>query len=232
MLTRAFNDIQGSPPYWCGMTGDLSRLLIALGAIALIPAALAAMPPASDWEIGPWVRGKNYSVGMQDTPRAGPQGAVVIDFPLAGEGEWDALTTRIGSLEGVATITVRYRIDAAPGVRFVAVETPQEPASVSLYFQRAGDNWTGRGKYGSYRWYSPQHSVTPLAVGEHSIAVRLDDRWGSVDGKPSELREAAFADAKANAVRIGLAFGSASRRSHGVAATAPARFTLLSVEFD
>ena len=210
----------------------LKRIAIAFGAAALIPATLLAMPPAEEWEIGPWVRGKNYSVGMQDTPRTARNGALVVDFPRAGRGEWDAMTTRIGSLRGVETITVRYRVDAAPGTRFVAVETPNEPATVSIYFQRAGDNWTGRGKYGSYRWYAGEAGIKHLAPGEHTMTVRLDDRWGSVDGKPSTSRAAAFADAKANAARLGLAFGSNSRRSHGVAATGNARFTLLSVDFD
>lgn len=202
------------------------------GSLALIPAAIAAMPPASAWEIGPWVRGKNYSVGMPATPRDGRGGSLVVDFPRAGQGEWDAMTTGITSLDGVDTITVRYRIDAAPGTRFVAVETPNEAATVSIYFQRAGDNWTGRGAYGSYRWYAGPSGIANLAPGEHTIRVRMDDPWGSVDGKPSASRPREFADAKSNAATLGLAFGSNSRRSHGVAATGNATFTLLSVDLD
>lgn len=205
---------------------------ILIGLAVLAPAVLAAMPPASAWEIGPWVRGKNYSVGMQATPQATPDGGIAIDFPRAGRGEWDALTTRIGSLEGARAITVRYRIDASPRTRFVAVETPDEVATVSLYFQRAGDNWTGRGKFASYRWYSSHDTVTPLEHGEHTITVRLDGRWGSVDGKPNSTRPREFAAAKRHAATLGLAFGSHSRRSHGVAATSPARFTLLNVRID
>jgi hypothetical protein len=133
----------------------------------------AAVPPTEAWEIGPWARGKNYSVGMPAHPRPGPNGSLVVDLPLAGAGEVDALTTVVGPLAGAKQITLRYRVDAAPGARFVAVETPNEPATVSLYLQRAGDNWTARGRFASYRWYSPQRAVIPLTVGRHTVTFDL-----------------------------------------------------------
>ncbi len=208
----------------------MAALLVAAAIVG--PAALAAMPPAEAWEIGPFVRGKNYSVGMPAQPRPGPGGSLVMDFPVANAGQVDALTTGVGPLAGARQITLRYRVDAARGARFVADETPAEPATVSLYFQQAGDNWSGKGRYASYRWYSPGQAVVPLAVGEHVVTIRLDDRWTNVNGVPNDQASAGYAEAMQNTERLGIAFGSSSRRSHGVYATAPARFTLLGVDID
>jgi hypothetical protein len=206
--------------------------MIALAVLAAgVPAAIAAMPPASAWEIGPRIRGRNYSVGMPAHPTPAPKGALSFDFPIAGEGQVDALTTAVGPLAGARQITVRYRVDVTRGARFVADETPGEPATVSLYFQRSGDTWSGKGRFQSYRWYTPARLVMPLRPGEHSITVRLDDVWTNVRSQPNTNAEqrGPYAAALHETSRIGLAFGSVSRRSHGVYATAPARFTLLSV---
>lgn len=203
--------------------------LLAIATMLLAPAALAAMPPAEQWDIGPFVMGRNYSVGMPAHPQAAPGGAVRFAFPLAGRGEVDAMTTAIGPLDNASTITIRYRVDAAPGTRFVAVETPAMPATVSLYFQRAGDTWTARGRYGSYRWYAPGEAVIPLAPGERTVTVRLDGGWTNVNGKPVSDDPAGFAATRAGAATLGLAFGSAQRRSHGVHATGRASFTLLAL---
>jgi hypothetical protein len=155
-----------------------------------------------------------------------------MDFPVAGSGEVDALTTAVGPLAEARQITLRYRVDAARDARFVAVEMPNEPATVSLYFQQTGDNWSGRGRYASYRWYSPAHGVVPLAPGEHTITVQLNDIWTNVQGQPNHQVPDGFAAALQDTARIGLAFGSPSRRSHGVYATRPARFTLISLVID
>jgi len=190
------------------------------------------MPHAEAWEIGPWVRGRNYSVGMPVRPDPGPRGSVTMEMPLAGSGEVDALTTAVGSLAGARQITMRYRVDAARDVGFVAADMPNEAASVSLYFQRAGDNWSGKGRYESHRWYSPARAVVPLTPGEHTVTVRLDETWTNVQGRPNQEVPEAFSAALQNTARIGIAFGSLSRRSHGVYATAPARFTLLALDIE
>jgi hypothetical protein len=205
----------------------IAGLLCAIGA-----PSLAQMPPAGAWEIGPDVRGTNYSVGMPDHPSPAPHGALTMEFPLQGMGEVDALTTAIEPLAGAQQITLRYRVDAAPGTRFVAVETPREPATVSLYFQQAGDNWSARGRFASYRWYSTGRGVIPLGPGEHTVTLRLDEIWTNVNGQPNDREPQGFANALRNSSRIGLAFGSASRRSHGVFATGQARFTLLALDID
>lgn len=155
-----------------------------------------------------------------------------MDFPIAGSGQVDALTTAIRPLADARRITLRYRVAAARGTRFVADETPNEPATVSLYFQQAGDSWSGRGRFASYRWYAPGRAVIPLTAGEHSVTVRLDETWTNVNGQPNSQVPEEYAAALRNTARIGLAFGSSPRRSHGVYTTGPARFTLLGLDMD
>lgn len=211
---------------------NLNALIALILAAAAAPSAGAAMPPVEAWEIGPWVRGKNYSVGMPAQPAPGPRGSLLMNFPVSGTGEVDAMTTAVGPLAGARQITLRYRVDAPRGTRFVAVEMPNEPATVSLYFQRAGDNWSGRGRYESHRWYSPARAVLPLSPGNHTVTVQLNETWTNVQGRPNNQVPEAFAAALKNTGRIGLAFGSPSRRSHGVYATGPARFTLLGLDIN
>jgi hypothetical protein len=206
------------------------RRILPLTLLTAAASASAAMPPADEWEIGPWARGQNYSVGMPARPSAGPRGSLVMDFPLAGRGQVDALTMAVGSLAGARQITFRYRVDAARGTRFIADEAPTERATVSLYFQQAGDNWSGRRREESYRWYSPARAVVPLTPGEHVVTVRLDETWTNVNGQPSHEQPERFAAALRDTARIGLAFGSPFLRSHGVYATGPARFTLISFD--
>lgn len=208
------------------------RTACALTVLAAAAPALAAMPPAAAWEIGPLVRGKNYSLGMPTQPTAGRNGSLIMDFPVTGFGEVDALTTAVGPLAGARQITLRYRVDAPRGTRFVAVEMPNEPATVSVYFQQAGDNWSGRGRYQSHRWYSPARAVIPLSPGLHTVKVRLDETWTNVQGRSNHQVPQGFSAALQNTARVGLAFGSPSRRSHGVSATGPARFTLLGLDIN
>jgi hypothetical protein len=167
---------------------------------------------------------------MPDRPGQGPNGSLVLDFPVAGQGQVDALTTAVRPLAGAREITLRYRVETARGVRFIADEAPNEPATISLYFQQAGDDWSGEGRFASYRWYSPEHAVVPLTAGEHTITVRLDETWTNVNGRPNVEVPQRYAAALQNTARLGIAFGSPSLRSHGVYATGPARLTLLDLD--
>ncbi|HEV2597628.1 hypothetical protein [Sphingopyxis sp.] len=208
-----------------------SLLAIACLSILAAPAAIAAAQGGDGWEIGPVIRGKNYSPGMPPAPRP-TSGGFTFDFPApdAAAGHVHYVTFRPGSLAGKSRMIVRYRIDAAPGTRFVPQEIPKLPAAISLYLQRRGDNWTGRGRYEDYRWYSPAASVRVIAPGVHEISVRLDDPdWISVKAKTSGSLPGAMQAAVDDADRVGLTFGAlGDGRGHGVFATAPARFTLLS----
>jgi hypothetical protein len=74
--------------------------------------------------------------------------------------------------------------------------------------------------------------VVPLTPGEHTVTVRLNETWTNVQGLPNHQLREGFAAALQNTARIGLAFGSMSRRSHGVYTTGPARFTLLALDIN
>lgn len=136
----------------------------------------------------------------------------------------------MGPLAGVRQITFRYRIDSTRGARFVPVESPDQTATVSLYFQQRGDTWTARGRYASYRWYVPGWAVIPIIPGEHSVTVRLDDTWTNVMNVPKSQDPQGYAVALKNAAVLGVAFGTAGARSYGVNTTGSARFTLLALD--
>lgn len=206
--------------------------LSAAAAAACLATAVAAFAaaPADDWEIGPIIRGKNYSVGMPLRPDPAPNGWA-FDFPegSAAAGHVHYVTFRPGAIAAKSRVVVRYRVDARPGTRFVAQQKPGTPATVSLYFQRRGDDWNAKGAYQYYRWYAPTATVRDIAPGTHEMSVRLDDPlWISVLGQTAAANPGALEDAVSDIDRIGLVFGSSSARGHGVFATGPARFTLLS----
>ncbi|MBJ7500774.1 MAG: hypothetical protein JHC57_13570 [Sphingopyxis sp.] len=209
----------------------LSAIVLSLVAGAAAAAAFTA-PGAAQWVIGPVIRGKNYSQGMPLQPRPARNGWY-FDFPVGSReaGHVHYVTFRSRPIPAASTITLRYRVDARPGTRFVPQESEDAPATVSLYFQRRGDNWSAKGRYEHYRWYAPAATVQEIAPGEHEMRVRLDDPdWISVMGRTAGANPGAIGAALADIDRIGLVFGSASARGHGVFATAPARFTLLGFE--
>ena len=58
-------------------------LIAAASAVLAASAAIAAGPPADAWEIGPIIRGKNYSQRMPlrpDESRAGPASELVPEW--------------------------------------------------------------------------------------------------------------------------------------------------------
>jgi hypothetical protein len=207
-------------------------LFAAIGALASA-ASLAAMPRALDWEIGPLIRGRNYSVGMPTHPTPLRSGwSFEFPYPSAAAGHVHYVTTPIASLAGKTAIVLRYRIDAVRGVHFVAQGHPGLPASLSLFFQREGDSWSGK-RHPHHRWWSPTASMRQLAPGDYEMRVSLSDgNWTSVNGPLASSHRQAFRDALIGAERIGLVFGSAAGRGHGVYATGRARFTLLSFRLE
>ena len=188
---------------------------------------LFAPQTQAGWQIGPIVRGRNYSPGM--APRAAPYGSgFTIDVPTRPDHHVHYVTRPIRSLAGARSITVRMQIDAAPGTRFIAQAKPHEAPTMSLYFQRAGDNWSARDRYRYYRWYAPADKMIALGRGRYEVTVSLDDpRWIAVSGGATAANaRQQFEAAKANAARVGVVFGSAGLRGHGVYASAPARITI------
>lgn len=223
-------------PTACYRHGMKRRSLLAGACLAFVvtPVAIAAAGAGDgDWEIGPVIRGRNYSSGMPAVPYPERGGGWSFDFPApdAAAGHVHYVTFRPGSLRGKSRIVVRYRIDAAPGARFVPQQFPGRTATVALYMQRRGDSWTTKGAYRYYRWYAPVATMNTLAPGEAEMSVRLDDPdWSSVMADRASANRAAMEAALEDMGRIGLVFGSAGGRGHGVFATRPARFTLLSFE--
>ena len=196
---------------------------ISLAAGAASTAAVAQ--PAGAWEIGPVIRGRNHSEGMPRTLSPGRSGPT-FTFPSPG-GSVHYVTIPTERLVGATRIIMRYRIDTAPGTRLVPVDSPELPATISLYFQRRGDTWSGK-RSQHYRWYAPYGRMSPVAPGEYEVAVSLrDPDWISVYGKRSGDNPEAFAEALAHVDRVGFVFGSGGGRGHGVYAMGNARFTLL-----
>ena len=210
----------------------LRKMIVIGAAVVTAPlAVLAAAPAASDWQIGPIIKGRNYSVGMPlrlEPGRAGPG----FDFPYpdAAAGHVHYVTVPIRSLQGARSISLTYRIDAAPGVRFVPQQYPDQTAILSLYFQRAGDRWTARTPH--HRWYSPVNRAMPLTPGTHTVTIALDEPWKAMMGGDATALPGPFARAKDDAAVAGFVFGSSGGRGHGVYATGPARFTVLDFAID
>ena len=212
-----------------------SLALAAFGTVAAPiiagPALAEPAPGASAWEIGPIIRGRNYSVNMPLRP-APTRDGFAFDFPgpERADGHVHYVTFDPGSLEGATKIRFTYRIDAAPGVRFVPQEAPTRPATISLFFQRRGDNWRAKGKYEHYRWFAPRDSLQDLRPGTHTMTVSLDDEWISVLARPRSERPETFRQALREAGRVGFVLGSRGGYGHGVFATGPARLTVTGFE--
>ena len=212
------------------------RRISAAALLAAVTAApsLAQAPPAQAWEIGPIIDGRNYSVNMPLRPEESRDGAsFLIPGPTKADGHVHYVTLPVRSLAGARSITLRYRIDAPRGTRFVQQENPGAgPATLSLYFQRRGDSW--RTRHEDYRWYAPPGRDVPLSPGVHEVTIPLDARanWIAMMGGTSGSNPEGFGAAVENAHRVGFTFGGTSGRGHGVYATQPARFTVLDFRID
>ena len=201
-------------------------LAAACGDATQANAAQAADPrQAASWTIGPIINGRNYSVNMplNPTPRRG--GGWQIDLPR-NPGSVHYVTFPHGSLAGKARIRMRYRIEADPGVRILPSTDPNLPSILTLYFQRAGDNWRARGRYETYRWYATFASHSPLRPGTHVIAAPLNGKWTAVETSSAQSNPAAFREAVENADRVGFVLGGGDGYGHGVFATGRARLVV------
>lgn len=181
-------------------------------------------PPAGAWEIGPIIRGRNYSAGMplQPTPRRG--GGFHIDLPRPPASA-HAVTFRHGSLEGKRRIVMRYRVEAAPGVRISPPSDPTGAGLITLFIQRAGDNWTARGRFETYRWYAT-FATQRLDRGERVMVAPLNANWTAIETSSARTAPEAFDAALANADRVGFVLGGGDGYGHGVFSTGPARIVV------
>jgi hypothetical protein len=192
------------------------------GADAQGQAPAADPRDAGAWEIGPIVSGRNYSRGMPLHPPPRRGGGFQFDIPRA-PGSVHYVTFRHGSLAGKKRIVMRYRIVAAPGVRIAPPSEPTAPAMLTLYFQRRGDDWSGRRRFETYRWYATFATQTPLRAGDRTLSAPLDGNWTAVETSTARNHPAEFRAALADADRVGFVLGGGDGYGHGVFATGPAR---------
>jgi hypothetical protein len=195
--------------------------LTACGGSAEASAQTAAASNAQAWSIGPTIRGRNHSQGvpLHPTPRRG--GGWHIDIPRA-PGSVHYVTFPHGSLAGKRRIVMRYRLEAAPGVRLIAASDGRSPSMITLYFQRRGDTWSGRGRFETYRWYATFATKTPVTPGNHVLVAPLDGPWTAVETSRARGNPA-FRDAVAEADQVGFVLGGGDGYGHGIFATGPAR---------
>ena len=202
--------------------------------LALAGSAAFAAPWANEWTIGPIIRGKNYSVNMPLRPEPTRSGwAFDFPYPSRFAGHVHYVWFDPGSLADKSRIVVNYRVTADRRTQFVPQEQPHLAGTVSLVIQRRGDNWNAKGRYEHYRWYSPTEHVHEITSGVRRMVIDLENPgWTSVLGKRAGDNPRAFRDSLVQAGQVGLVFGSASSRGHGVFATAPASFELLSFDVE
>lgn len=177
---------------------------------------------ASSWTIGPIIDGRNYSRGMPLRPTQRRDGSWQIDLPQA-PGSVHYVTFPHGSLAGKRRIVMRYRIEADRGVQILPRTAPQLPSILTLYFQRGGDDWRGRGRFETYRWYATFASHSPVVPGEHVMVAPLNANWTAVGTSSARSQPQAFRDALAGADEVGFVMGGGDGYGHGAFATGRAR---------
>jgi hypothetical protein len=162
---------------------------------------------------------------MPRQPALREGGGFHIGLPRA-PGSVHYVTFRHGPLSGKSRIVMRYRIAAAPGVRIAPRSEPAAPAMITLYFQRSGDDWSGRRRFETYRWYATFATQSPLRAGDHVLTAPLDGNWTAVETSTARKDPAAFRAALAEVDRVGFVLGGGDGYGHGVFATGPARLTV------
>jgi hypothetical protein len=182
------------------------------------------------WSIGPTIRGRNYSPGMPPHPSPSREGGMQIELPRA-PASLHYVTFRHGSLAGKRRIVMRYRIEADPGVRIVPTTVPALPSVITLYFQRAGDTWSGRRDYETYRWFATFASHWRPEPGEHVMTAPLDGGWTAIQTSTASSAPEAFRAALANADQVGFVLGGGDGYGHGVHIEGRGRARLIVTEF-
>ncbi len=182
---------------------------------------------ARSWEIGPIIRGRNYSEGMPLHPTPRRDGSWHIDLPQA-PGSVHYVTFPHGPLTGKRRIIMRYRVEAAPGVKIVPKTVPSLPSMLTLYFQRAGDRWSGRRGFEAHRWYATFATKMPIEPGTYEMVAPLAANWTAVQTSSAKNNPGGFQAAVAEADRVGFVLGGGDGYGHGVFATGRARLVVTS----
>ena len=223
-MNGGFSPEQPRRAYAWAMIKPLFRALAGT-ALAITAGAPAAPPIAQSWEIGPVIRGRNYSVDTPASPAIARGGGMIVAMPRA-PGSVHYVTMPSGSLAGAHRIVMRYRVELAPGAAIRPITAPASPSIITLYFQRGGDDWSARGRFESYRWYATFASQSPIVAGKHTLVAPLTGNWTAVQSSSARSNPAGFAAALATADRIGFVLGGGDGYGHGVFATGPARIVV------
>lgn len=192
-------------------------LAVVVGAIVLLTRKSGSQATSvGPWSAGPTIDGHDYS-----NVTVAADGS--FTFPTTSPGV-HYVTKQCGPLAGKG-LRMRFRIDG--DVTFFSANdgTPVKIGPV-LYFERAGDNWSGVGAYETYRWWAT-FAVPPLTAGEHEIVAMFDQDWTAVGSSHALTSPEAFKVALANAYRVGFTFPGSTGYGHGCYAAGPATFTLL-----
>lgn len=181
------------------------------------PGPSSSMCQPGWWTINPLVNGVAYG-----PPSCTDNGSFVFPACPSPPSRTDGMHTLVrqsGPLSLGQTITVDFEITDADS--FVGAQEQGSAAYVSLFLQRAGDNWSGTGSYNEYRAYSVNGAppnLAPLANGRYQLSVPLwRESWTNVE---LEGTAQGFVDLLQNIERIGVVFGTYnSGKAHGVCPT-------------
>lgn len=163
------------------------------------------------WQVGPILEGRNISEGVQ-RPVLAAEGGWHIVFP-SPPARIAYVTFRHGSLLGKSAIRMSFIVEGHATARLVGKGCDfSRPSSVTLYFQRRGDDMTKDG----WRWWATFATV-PLQEGYFDVVAPLDGAWTSVFTMTKATHPEAFAAAIADADRVGFTFGDCESYGHGAA---------------
>ena len=175
--------------------------------------------------LGPIINGENHTSGAVFGSAGSALGGFSFPQPDWAAGNVHYLTKRPTTKPRLGRMRARFTITAEDYVRFI--NDYGSAATVSLYFQRRGDNWSSEGKYEAYRWYG---ATIPLAIGTYTL--ESDGKWGAVNTSHNDDNLPAFLAALKGVGRFGLVFGGGSGQGHGACATGPAEFILHELTFE
>lgn len=180
--------------------------------------------PAVEWTQGPPCIDDSGSCGVPLHPTRTDEG-FVIDVPPEPR-HVNYVTKPTGSLTGASRIRMRFRVEGGP---IMATKPRGEgyPGMIYLYFERAGNDFTGGAEQNFYRWWAPA-SQTHLQAGEYELVASFDDLWTAVsyganicdestaNDDPDCRGPAMYQAALASAGRVGFTLGGGDGKGHGV----------------
>lgn len=191
-------------------------------------------PPSVDgWYPGPQIGTTNYSPGVVLYPLAG--GVLQTDIPAFTNPkssanmppQLDALVKPVTMLPDTMTVAYQLFAPVKPSDPLHATEPP----TISVMFQRCGDDWKGTtGTTEFYRWYyNPVPAQFLPGSNIFSVDFTNPAPWSDVWGRRASDNLAQFNMARLQPCSVSLVFGFQNGGlSHGVAGVnGPAHFNLL-----